>query len=51
MLNKYKIIRVRQVTLEDLKERYCTNCQNYYGETHNFKSKGCKKCIEHVEDS
>lgn len=51
ILDKYKTIRVKPITLEYLTEYYCTNCQNYYGKTHNFKSKRCKRCIEHVEDS
>ena len=48
---EYKTMRLKPLNLEFVKEKYCINCQQYRGESHNYNIKGCERCMENIKSS
>jgi len=46
---EYKTMQLKPLNLEFVKEKYCINCQQYRGESHDYSYKSCERCMENIE--
>ena len=44
-------VQLNPLTLEFIKEKYCINCQQWHGESHDYKHKSCERCMENIKTS